>query len=121
MNSSRGTRLLLQDILEAIAEIQKYTPRDRAAFDSDPPLRSHLLRQLMIVGEASWRLPKPLKAGRPEVPWRRIEGMRHVLVHDYFRVDWDVVYSTVCDHVPPLKDQIEAILAAIPPDEKPTP
>jgi len=78
-------------------------------------LQSHLLRHIQIIGEASWRLSKELKDRHPQVPWQQIMGMRHVLVHDYFRVDWNVVYDTAQDDLPILGPQIEAMLASLPP------
>ena len=112
----RSDRLRLQDILDAIVVIEQYFPPDRAAFDRDPPLQSHIYRHLMIIGEAAWSLSDPLKQQSPHVPWRQIEGMRHIMVHDYFKVNWTRVYEAARDHVPVLKPQVEAILAALPPD-----
>jgi uncharacterized protein with HEPN domain len=68
----------------------------------------------MIVGEAAWCLSRSIKDQNPYVPWKQIEGMRHIMVHDYFKVDWDIVFTTARDHIPALKPQIEAILASLP-------
>lgn len=112
MRGDRGDRLLLQDVLDAIGEVRSYLPADRAAFDANPLMQSHIFRHVMIVGEAVWRLSKSLKAANPKIPWGQIEGMRHVLVHDYFKVNWTRVYDTARDDLPALKPQIEAILAS---------
>jgi uncharacterized protein with HEPN domain len=77
----------LQDILDAIDVIERYLPADRAAFDRDPPVQSHIYRHVMIVGESAWRLSQPIKDANPHVPWKQIEGMRHIMVHDYFKVN----------------------------------
>jgi uncharacterized protein with HEPN domain len=114
----RSDRLLMQDILDAAAVIEQYLPADQATFDADPPLQSHILRHLQILGEAAWRLSKPLKDAHPEVPWKLIAGMRHILVHDYFRVDWRVVFNTARDHAPTLASQIAKILAELLPDAR---
>jgi uncharacterized protein with HEPN domain len=106
----------LQDVLDAIDVIAQYLPTDRAAFDRDPPIQSHIYRHLMIVGESVWRLSQELKDQYPQVPWKQIEGMRHIMVHDYFKVDWNIVYVTARQHVPALRPQIEAMLQSLPPD-----
>jgi uncharacterized protein with HEPN domain len=110
----RSDRLRLQDILDAIAVVRQYLPADQASFDRDPPLQSHVLRHLMIIGEASFKLSAELKQRYPAIPWKQIEGMRHILVHDYFKVNWARVYETARDHAPPLQPQIEAMLVALP-------
>lgn len=112
----RSDLLYLQDILDAIAEVARYLPADRADFDANPPLQSHILRHLQIVGEAVFRITPATKSQHPQVPWRQIAGMRHILVHDYFRVDWNIVFNTALSDLPPLRPQVEAILASLPPD-----
>jgi uncharacterized protein with HEPN domain len=115
----RSDLLLLQDILDAIDTVHHYLPPDRARFDGDPPLQSHILRQVQIIGEAAWRLSKAVKDQNPQVPWKQISGMRHVVVHDYFRVDWDTVFTTARDDLPPLRRQMEAIFGSLPPPSIP--
>jgi uncharacterized protein with HEPN domain len=104
----------MQDVLDAIDEVTRYLPSNRPAFDNDPPLQSHIYRYLTIIGEATWRLSQPLKSANPQVPWKQIEGMRHIMVHDYFKVDWDIVYTTARDDVPKLRPLMETILATLP-------
>ena len=113
----RTDRLLLQDMLEAVDEVIDTTPPTQADFDADKLIRSHVLRHIQIIGEAAWRVSEPLKDNWPQVPWKQIAGIRHVLVHDYFVVNWTRVYETARDHVPALKRMIEAILAALGPEK----
>ena len=55
------------------------------------------------------------------MPWKQITGMRHVMVHDYFKVDWDIVYETAKTHVPALRPHVEAMLRSLPPEDPGTP
>lgn len=112
----RTDRLFLADILEAIDEILTTTPSSRAVFDGDKLVRSHVVRNIQIIGEAANRLSQKLRADNPQVPWRAIVGMLHAIVHDYFEVDWDEVFRTATRDIAPLKPQIEAILASLPDD-----
>jgi len=104
----------LLDILDAIDVVAAYLPNDRAAFDAAPPVQSHIYRHLMMVGEATWRLSPSLKHRHPQLPWKQIEGMRHILVHDYFRVDWDIVYATAKTHIPAFRPLVETMLRELP-------
>ena len=112
----RPDRLLLQDILEAISEVIDTTPASRIEFDGNKLVRSHIVRNIQIIGEAVSRLSQPLKVHHPFVPWRLIAGMRHVIVHDYFQIDWNEVYSAARRDVPPLKPLIQTIFASLPPE-----
>ncbi|MBN1443649.1 MAG: DUF86 domain-containing protein [Planctomycetes bacterium] len=114
----RTDRPLLEDLLEAIEETLACTPAGRDEFDADKFLRSHLLRQLQIIGEVAWRLSPDLKESHAAVPWKQIAGMRHAIVHDYFEVDWNEVYQVVIRDIPMLKAPIEAILNCLPPEER---
>lgn len=108
----RPDHLLVQDALDAVVEVIDTTPATRAEFDAEKLVRS---RHLQIVGEACWRISQQLKDQHPQIPWRQIAGMRHVLVHDYFQVNWDRVYDTARNHVPLLEPQLRSVLASLPP------
>lgn len=112
----RTDRLLVQDILDSIAEVVEAAPATEAEFTASKYVQSHVLRHIQIIGEAAWRVSKSVQDENPAVPWKKIAGMRHVLVHDYFEVNWSRVYQTARDHVPPLKLQIETILDSLPPE-----
>lgn len=112
----RTPRLLLQDILESIAEVIDVTPTAVADFDANKLAQSHVLRHIATIGEAASRLPKPLRDANPAVPWRQIIDMRNILVHAYHGINWQRVYETARTDVPALKVQIEAILQSLPPE-----
>ncbi len=103
---------LLHDILDSIAAIRRHPPASREALDSDEVLACFIQKQLEIIGEAASKLSAATRAKAPELPWSQIVGMRNRLVHDYTRVDLDVVWEAVQNDVEPLRVQIEAILRA---------
>ena len=63
--------------------------------------------------EVARALPESIKGRAPEVPWAKIIGMRHILVHDYFGIDTDIVWDVVERDLPRLKRQLEDLLAVI--------
>ena len=65
---------------------------------------------IQIIDEATYKLTKEFKAEHPATPWRLIEKMRHILVHDYFTVDMDFVWIVITEDLDPLKNQIEGYL-----------
>lgn len=85
----------LRDILEAIDRIQARCGGGRSAFDKDDMLQVWVLHHLQVIGESSRALPEDFRHDHPEVPWQRIIGMRHILVHHYFEVDTEVVWQAV--------------------------
>lgn len=106
----RKDRVRLQDILEAIEKIERYVDRGRPAFDSDEMLQVWVVYHLQILGEAASKLSPEIRAQYPDVPWTQIVGMRNILVHDYFGIDLQVVWSVIERDLPQLKPQIMAIL-----------
>jgi len=111
----RTPQLLLQDILDAIAEVERYTPATPEAFDADPLVQSHIVRHIAIIGEAASRLPTPVRDTHANVPWRQIIDMRNIVVHVYHGINWRRVYDTARKDVTALKPQIQAIFDSLPP------
>ena len=72
-----------------------------------------VFHSIQIIGEAAYMVTKELKTGHPEVEWRLIEGMRHVLVHDYHSVKVLEVWNIVKNDLPILRKQIEGILSEL--------
>lgn len=103
----------IRDILEAIANIEKYASKGRAEFDRDELVRLWCVRHLEIIGEAVRALPKPVRDHAPSVPWSQIAGMRNVLAHGYFDVDGELVWNAIADHVPLLKLEMQRLLATL--------
>lgn len=99
----------LLDILDAIAAIERHTSGGRDEFDRDELIKVWCLRHLEVIGEAVARLSDDLRDRHPQAPWRQIVGMRNALIHGYFDIDWDEVWSAVEHDVPQLRDSIRAI------------
>ncbi len=109
----RRDRDCLLDILDAISGIERY-PSSREAFDADERTQAWMVSRLQIIGEACNRLSVEFRTRHAAVPWRRIIGMRHHLVHGYFEVDPDVVWIALTERIPELKVQIAHALALDP-------
>jgi uncharacterized protein with HEPN domain len=104
----------LQDILDAIGQIEVEAVKGRAAFDGSSLIQVWMVHHLMIIGEAVRAIDPAVRQRYPSVPWRQIAGMRNFLVHDYFRINREIVWETVKKHVPGLKAEVERILEALP-------
>ncbi|HTW90107.1 MAG TPA: DUF86 domain-containing protein [bacterium] len=112
----RSDRERLLDILEAIEQIEKYVGKGRAAIERDELLQTWFVHHVQVIGEAAGRLSDELRAQHPDVPWAEIVAMRNVLVHEYFGVDVEEIWTTVQYDVPKLKPKLASILAGLPTD-----
>ena len=92
--------LYLRHILEAIQKIETYTAAGREAFMDGSHWQDSTIRQLEIIGEATKQLSRELRAQYPDVPWRRMAGLRDVLIHEYFGVDLTAVWELTPDRDP---------------------
>lgn len=84
--------------------------RSRADLDLDRMLNLALVRLLEILGEAARRVPDDFRSRYPNVPWRQTTDLRNVLIHDYDTVDLDELWLVIQAHLPPLVEQLQAII-----------
>lgn len=110
----RDDRERLLDVREAIDRTERYTREGRAAVDESELIQNWVVHHLQIIGEACRALSPAVRDQHPEVSWSRITGMRHILVHNYFEIDGDLIWSVVMTDLPALKRNIEAIARTIP-------
>ena len=100
----RSDKERLLDVLEAIARIETYKGIDRTGFNSDELLQVWYLHYLQIIGKAANRISGEMREEHPEIPWGKLIGMRHILVHGYFDVDLDIVWNAIQADLPILKE-----------------
>jgi uncharacterized protein with HEPN domain len=108
----RSERERLFDILEAVERIEKYTARGKAAFLNDELLQNWMVNHIMIIGEACRALTDEFQARYAFVPWADIIAMRNILVHHYFGIDKEAVWSVVENDIPELRLNLQIILKA---------
>ncbi len=109
--------LYLVEIAEAIDRISRWLSGiDADGWDNDDMLRAAVLQQLTTIGEASRSVNNQLQERHPEIPWRRIADFRNIAVHEYFSVDWSLVWRLVQDRLPMLRPQITKVIKVEFPD-----
>jgi len=80
---------------------------------ADCLLQDATIRNFEIVGEAAKRVNPTLQAAHPEIPWADLAGFRDVLIHQYFRVDLEMVWALIQQRVAVIRDQVARLLAAL--------
>ncbi len=121
--SPRDWRLRVEDILESIQKITRYLDgMTLDEFTADERTMDAVIRNFTIVGEAARHVPDEVVARAPGLPWQEMRGLRNVVVHAYFGVSADVLWTTARDDLPAIVPALRALLEdeAPPSGEVPT-
>ncbi len=115
---SREWLLYVMDIRDSCRKIETYTASmTREQFLADDRTVDAVIRNLMIIGEATRRVPEEMLASMPDINWRRVADMRNVLAHAYFGIDEDILWDVIRNHVPPMLAAVEEFLSKRPTTE----
>jgi len=107
----KDDRVYLLHIRDCLARIGQYTQEGRAGFLRDIKTQDAVLRNLEVIGEAVKNLSPAFRDAHPAVPWKRIAGMRDLLIHRYFGVKLETVWDVVSRELPGFRVAIERMLA----------
>jgi uncharacterized protein with HEPN domain len=108
---SPSAREYLQHILDETTYIMmSSTSLDRKKFVQDETLKRAYVRSIEVIGEAVKQLPDGLRQKYDVIEWRAMAGMRDRLIHNYFGVDYDIVWDVVANKIPTLDAEIRLIL-----------
>ena len=102
----------INDILSSIEEVSEFTSgMSPDEFMKDKKTVNAVIRSLEVLGEAARKVPDDLRIKAPHVPWKKMTGMRNKLIHEYFGVDLDIVWTVIKEELPPLSSPLKKLLA----------
>lgn len=113
MKNSEGDKQRIQHIREAIDHIENFTQGvDYEAYMTNLQLRLALVKLLEIIGEAAVALSDKLRNEFSDIEWRTLKAVRNVLVHEYFGINYEIVWTSIQRDIPVLKEKIDHIIAS---------
>ncbi len=109
--SKRDVRLLLDDMLQSAQKIKRYvTHMNFTSFVSDDKTIDAVVRNFEIIGEAANRIDPDFKHCNPEIEWKRIRGFRNRIVHEYFGIDYEILWQIIKEYLDDLINWLEIII-----------
>lgn len=109
--SKRDKILLLDDMLQSALKIKKYTDNmDFNSFIEDDKTIDAVVRNFEIIGEAANRIDPDFRISNPEIEWTRIRGFRNRIVHEYFGIDYEIVWSIIDSYLDEMIEWLETII-----------
>lgn len=109
--SKRDTSLLLDDMLESANKIKRYTSgMTYDLFINEEKTVDAVVRNFEIIGEAANRIDFDFRTKNPEIEWKRIRGFRNRIVHDYFGIDYEIVWEIIENNLDELIEWLEVLI-----------
>jgi uncharacterized protein len=107
----RQWKLYVEDILAAIAKIERYTQgMDLDQFRSSDITLDAVVRNFTVIGEAARQIPSEIEKANADIPWDKMRALRNVVVHQYFGVDMSILWETLRHDLPPLTPLLKRVL-----------
>ena len=101
----------IQDILDSINDIKTFVREiNFEQFKNDKKTINAVVRSIEIIGEAAKKIPEALKNKYPDIPWKKMTGMRDKLIHEYFGIDIEILWKTAKENISGLEKQIKRLI-----------
>jgi len=108
----RDYKVYLDDILEASSRIRDYTSGlTLDEFKDDTKTLDAVVRNLEVIGEAVKKVPDEIRSRYPDVEWKKIAGLRDILIHEYFGIDVNIIWDILKNKLPRLEEKVKKILS----------
>jgi len=106
MISKRSDSLRILDILNECEIVENVLQKGDAYFQNDVHVKRSILHALQVIGECAHSISDDLKKNNPDIPWLQMEKIRHLIVHHYYNLRWDIVWETAKNDIPSLKEKL---------------
>lgn len=107
----RNSRAFIEEIVESISKIERYTEGlNFEKFQNNEMVIDAVLRNLEVIGEAARRIPDEVRNKHKDIPWKRMIGLRNIVIHEYFGVDLSIIWKIATENLPQTKSLISGLL-----------
>ena len=111
---ARDARLYVEDIVECMDKIDRYLKGlSFADYDKSDLVVDAVVRNLEVIGEASRNVPAEVRKKHPEIPWKKMIGLRNIAIHEYFGVDKSIIWEIATKNLPETREKVEALLKVL--------